>query len=154
MLLAFLTKIVRLVRLRPGASLQYSTYSTPRSQQPGVYAQGAAGSFQQAPSKWFLSQPLPSQASPVDPAWKDFLALQVNALTAISNSFGPRLDDDHVHEPRNVINNVRYTIDLPILKDSDPEVQDHIDLRGPVRAGEQRQRSQCTRENQFHEKLP
>ena len=56
------------------------------------------------------------------------ISRQVDAVTALAQRVshdGPA--DGGVHEPRNIVSNIKYTIDLPILKDNDPEVEEFLE---------------------------
>ena len=49
------------------------------------------------------------------------ISRQVDAVTALAHRVSPDgTADTAVHEPKNMVSNIKYTIDLPILKDADP----------------------------------
>ena len=57
------------------------------------------------------------------------LRTQGDALRVLARDPEVRGGDDGVaHEPKNVVNNVKYTIDLPILRDNDFEVTEHFEV--------------------------
>ena len=52
----------------------------------------------------------------------------MDAVTALAHRVSPDGPaDTAVHEPKNIVSNIEYTIDLPILKDADPEVEDFLE---------------------------
>ena len=56
------------------------------------------------------------------------ISRQVDAVTALAQRVShDGTADTGVHEPRNIVSNIKYTIDLPVLKDNDPEVEDFLE---------------------------
>ena len=56
------------------------------------------------------------------------ISRQVDAVSALAQRMSHEgTADAPVHEPKNIVSNIKYTIDLPILKDADPEVEEFLE---------------------------